>query len=263
MATRQASVAGTFYPRQREKLLQQIEGLFKGLVKEEKSRCVVAPHAGYVYSGQTAAYTFNALQKSDCFVILSPNHSGLGEPISVSDADSWETPLGSLPIDKALRSKLLKKLGLQADDLAHIQEHSIEVQLPFLQFLFKKASILPITLMQHNLPKLLQLGKALASLKGSFSVIASSDFTHFEPLQTAKEKDTAAIEKILALDAQKFHEIVQQQRMSICGFAAITAAISYCKSTGLKKGKLLHYDTSATASGDNSNVVGYAAIGFY
>lgn len=263
MATRQASVAGAFYPGQKEALCKQIEGFFAGLSKEEKSNCVVAPHAGYVYSGKTAAYSFNALQESKTFVILSPNHRGLGPAISVSDADAWQTPLGNVPVDTNLREKLIEKLGIETDDLAHVQEHSIEVQLPFLLFLFKRFSILPITLMEHRLPELAKLAKGLAELKGNFSLIASSDFSHFVQLQTAKEKDIAAIEKINKLDVEGFHKMVLEQRLSICGFAAIVAAMQYCKILGFKKGKLLHYNTSATASGDEASVVGYAAIGFY
>ena len=264
MSIREAAVAGSFYPGEREKLLAQLRGFFKGLAKDAGSSCVVAPHAGYIYSGKTAAYSFNAWGTADTFVILSPNHTGLGEIISVSDADCWETPLGKIAVDASLRETLLKKLGISADDLAHIQEHSIEVQLPFIQFLFPDAKILPITLMCHDLPTLEKLGNALYEIcRGkSIGIIASSDFSHFIPEKSAKEIDARAIKLIEKLDLGGFHSLVTGRGLSICGFAAIIAAMAFCRKAGIKQGKLLKYDTSATATGDRGNVVGYAAIKF-
>lgn len=263
MEPREPVVAGAFYPKEKEKLWQQLQQFFKGLPAQKKTNCIIAPHAGYVYSGKTAAFAFNALQENRCFAILSPNHTGFGPAISISDAEEWETPLGRMQVDSKLREKLLAKLGIESDDSAHVQEHSIEVQLPFLQFLFKESKILPITLMEHRLPELLKLAKAIASLGENVSVIASSDFTHFEQKAFAKKKDLSAIKRIEALDVKGFHEMVLTQNLSICGFAPITAAMQYGIEKDRKKGKLLHYDTSATASGDETAVVGYAAIGFY
>ncbi len=262
LSIRTESVAGAFYPSNKSILLKQLSGFFKSLPKESKSNCVIAPHAGYAYSGKAAAYSFNALKESKCFVILSPNHSGLGSAISVSDADEWQTPLGKIPVDGALRKKLLGLLGIEADDLAHIQEHSIEVQLPFLQFLFKHFKILPITIMSQDLNELIELGNALTGLKEDFSIIASSDFSHFIPAETAKQRDTQAIEKIKQLDVEGFHKMVVQRNLSICGHAPITALMQYCKQKGFKQGKLLRYDSSASTTGDETNVVGYAAIKF-
>ncbi len=255
--------AGAFYPADKQKLERQLNFLSKGLPEQKKTRCVVAPHAGYVYSGKTAAYSFNALKKNATFVVLGPNHSGLGEEISVSDAGSWITPLGKVEVDKTLREKLLSSLGIEADDLAHIQEHSLEVQLPFLQHFFTKLKVLPITLGTHSLEKLALLGNALAELGENFSIVASGDFTHHETLDSAKKKDLAAIEKIKALDLKAFHSMVLERNLSICGLAPITAAMEFCKKMGLKEAKLFKYDTSATATGETESVVGYASIGFY
>ena len=262
LSIRTESVAGAFYPGNKSVLLKQLQGLFKSLPKESKSNCVIAPHAGYIYSGKTAAYSFNALKESKCFVILSPNHSGLGSAISASDADEWQTPLGKIEVDSSLRKKLLSGLGIEADDLAHIQEHSIEVQLPFLQFLFKRFKILPITIMSQDLNELTQIGNALAELKEDFSIIASSDFSHFIPAETAKQRDMQAIEKIKQLDVEGFHKMVVQRNLSICGHAPITALMQHCRQKGFKQGKLLKYDSSASTTGDETNVVGYAAIKF-
>ena len=262
MTTREAAAAGRFYPSNKEELAQQINGFLKQGKTQEKANCVIAPHAGYEYSGKTAGYAFNALKESKCFVILGPNHTGLGNEISISGSDFWETPLGKIQVNNELRKKLLTKLGIEADDLAHIDEHSIEVQLPFLQSLFQNFTILPITIMEHRLYELEKLGKALANIGQEFSLIISSDFTHQEPLETVKEKDMKAIELVEKLNGAGFHKMVLEKRLSICGFAPITAGISYCKEKGMSKGTLLKYDTSATASGNKESVVGYAAIKF-
>ena len=262
METREAAVAGSFYPRDKKLLEKTLCGFFKGKREEKKSDCIVSPHAGYIYSGGIAALAFSSLQEADCFIVMSPNHTGLGEPISVSSADEWETPLGKIPVAAAEREKLLGALGIEADDLAHIQEHSIEVQLPFLQHCFSGFEILPITIGTQRLQDLLALGNAVSELKGKISVVASSDFSHFVPLETAEKNDLAAIKKITALDVEGFHGMVAREHLSICGSAPIAAAIQYCRKTGHKSGRLLGYGTSASATGDKNSVVGYAAIKF-
>lgn len=263
MKTREAAVAGSFYPGSREALQEKLESLFEDLPKHEKAECVVAPHAGYDYSGKTAAHSFKALRESRTFVLLGPSHTGLGEPISVSDADFWETPLGKVPVDAKIRTTLLEKLEIEADEAAHIQEHSLEVQVPFLQFLFRGFSIVPVTIMEHSFSELERLGRALAGIKADFSVVASGDFTHHEPLEQAREKDMAAIKKIETLDAEGFYQEVVSKNLSICGVVPITVMLHYAGEKGLTKGKLLHYETSAASTGDKSSVVGYASIGIY
>lgn len=263
MDVREAIAAGSFYPKEKKALLRQLEGLFSNIPKQEKTRCVVAPHAGYAYSGKTAAYSFSALRESKTFVLMGPSHTGLGPMVSASAADSWETPLGDVPVDSALREKLLERLGIEADDVAHVQEHSIEVQLPFLQHLFRGFKVLPITIMEQGLSELLALGETLAGLGKGFSVVASGDFTHYAPLEIARKKDFGAIKKIEALDAKGFYKEVVSKNLSICGLSPITALVQYCLKTGFEKARLLHYDSSATETGDEASVVGYASIGLY
>ncbi len=263
MVVREPSVAGSFYPAQKKQLEKQLESLFENVSKQEKTKCVIVPHAGYIYSGKTAAYSFKALQESKTFVILSPSHTGIGPEVSISDADEWKTPLGNVPIDTELREKLLAKLEIEADNLAHIGEHSIELQIPFLQKMFNKFKILPITIMEQRFEELEKIGNILAELGNNFSIIASGDFTHHKPLEIASKKDHEAIKKIEALDAKGFHQKVVSENLSICGLSPITVLTQYCKKTGFAKGKLLHYDTSATETKDEESVVGYAAIGFY
>lgn len=263
MALREAAVAGSFYPGEREKLLKTLNSLFKGIPEQEKSNYVISPHAGYAYSGKTAAHSFKALKQAETFAILGPNHTGIGEPISASNASFWETPLGKVQVDEKAREQLLELLGIEADETAHIQEHSIEVQIPFLQHQFKEFKILPITISEHNFSELEKLGKALSKLQGNLSFIASGDFTHFEPLEKAREKDLEAIKKIKEMDAKGFYNEVVSKNLSICGLAPITALMQCLKEKGIKKGKLLKYDTSATSTKDKANVVGYASIAFY
>jgi hypothetical protein len=264
MIVREAAVAGGFYPKEEAQLIKRLGSFFKGASKEKKSCCVIAPHAGYIYSGRIAACSFGALRKADTFMVLSPNHTGLGEMISVSDADFWETPLGRVAVDRGLRQVILEKLGIKADGVAHVQEHSCEVQIPFLQFLFPEAKVLPITLMAQELSALEKLGSVLFEACGgkNIGVIASSDFSHFVEENEAKKKDLAAIRLIEKIDFAGFHSLVMRQNLSICGFSPITALLVFCKKKGLKKGRLLKYGTSATVTKDKSSVVGYAAIKF-
>ncbi len=263
---REPCVAGGFYPAEKEEIENLVGKLFSN-VKEKKydANAVIAPHAGYIYSGQTAAYSYSALKKVATYIIISPNHTGLGSSISIYPDGKWITPLGEIEIDNSLAAKIAEKLGIERDELAHVGEHSIEVQLPFLQFLYKnKFKLVAITLSEHRLHELKKLGESIFSCsKGkNVALVASSDFCHFVQLQYAKKNDLDAVKKIEALDLEAFHSLVEEKRLSICGFAPIVAVMQYCKKNGLKRGKLLYYDTSATASGDESSVVGYSALKF-
>ncbi len=263
MASRETAVAGSFYPKEKKELLIQLKAFFKGIKPVGKSKCIIAPHAGYMYSGNIAAHSYNALEKSDTFVILSPNHTGIGADVSISDANFWETPLGKIEVDSGFRQKLLEKLGIESEDLAHIGEHSIEVQLPFIQFLFPKAKIVPITIMEHSLKALEELGKAIFETgNGKIGVVASSDFTHGLPEKEAREKDLEAVKLIEKMDISGFHSKILGERLTICGFAPIVAAMTFARESGLKSGKLLNYDNSASVTKDLNSVVGYAAIKF-
>ncbi|MAG21969.1 MAG: AmmeMemoRadiSam system protein B [Candidatus Diapherotrites archaeon] len=263
MKIREAAVAGSFYPGEKTLILTQLKEFFAKIPKTKKVNCIIAPHAGYAYSGKTAAIAFSALKKTKTIFVLSPNHTGLGNPISVSDADYWETPLGKIAVDLRMRNKLLEKLGIGMDDLAHIQEHSLEVQIPFIQFLFPKAKIVPITIMTHRINELEKLGSAIWSIGGNeVGVVASSDFSHFIPEQEAKKQDKEAIKLIEKLDYTGFHALVMEKNLSICGFAPIIATMCFCEKNGLKKARLLKYTTSASTTKDKSSVVGYAAIFF-
>lgn len=265
MPEREAFFAGQYYPAKREQIVSQLKSFFSKLQKpKNKAKAIIAPHAGHAYSGATAAVSYSCLEKAKTFVIISPNHSGYGEAISIYPKGSWKTPLGEIEIDSELSEKIATETGV-LDETGHLQEHSIEVQLPFLQYLFGDSfKIVAITIGTNDLKEIKVLGRAIAEAsKGkSVSVIASGDFTHQEPLETAKRKDLRAIALIEKLDIEGFYSLVESERLSICGEMPFCATMEYCRAIGLKKGNLLKYDSSATTTGDESSVVGYAAIAF-
>ncbi len=269
MAARQAAVAGRFYPEGREELWQELEEFFSGLKLKQNSRLIISPHAGYTYSGRLAALAFSRLAKAESYVLLGPNHTGFGSPVSITEAKQWETPLGRLQVDRELAEKIVEEINAEFDESAHLQEHSLEVQLPFLQFLQEKiggtaknAKIVPITLAEQSQGELETLGKLIGNLEKKTSVIISSDFTHYEPAEQAREKDLKAIAFLEKMDSTGFYEYVLNNKISVCGAGAIVAGIGFGKEIGLKKGELLNYANSGDVTGEEESVVGYAAIAF-
>jgi AmmeMemoRadiSam system protein B len=206
-----------------------------------------------------AAHLFYELSKQEkpkTTVILGPDHTGLGGVLS-SASDDWVTPLGVAKLDR----DSLRTLGLEADDRAHAFEHSIEVQLPFLQYIWDDFKFLPIMISAPGVAGGLGVESSIADLEDAL-VIASSDFTHYESADSAKEKDDKAIEAILDLDEQRFLEVVEGYRATICGYAPIVSTIIIAKKMGAKKAELLKYTTSGDVTGDYSSVVAYASIVF-
>ncbi|MCX6767687.1 MAG: AmmeMemoRadiSam system protein B [Candidatus Micrarchaeota archaeon] len=273
---RKASVAGTFYPGTRKEASGMLAGFEKKLSGYSpgygKIFAVVAPHAGWAYSGFTAAHAYAALRaslkksgmgKKPRFVILCPNHTGAGAPVAAS-LDDWETPLGTAKCDRKLVETVSSHSEfISPDEEAHRFEHSAEVQLPFLQHFFKDFSFAAICMGHQGMDAVRDVAKALwkASEKTGFTVIASSDFTHYEPAGQAGKKDLDAIGFLKKLDADGFAREVEGKRLSICGHGPITAACIYSKLAGAKKGELLHFSNSGEATGEES-VVDYAAIAF-
>lgn len=266
MAVRYPAVAGTFYPGDKPALLHLLEHLF-GEIKKIEQDClgVVSPHAGYEFSGRTAARAIASLKDAGTFVILGPNHH-LGpepKPFAVSLQD-WETPLGKAPINR----ELAINLDLEAGEDAHMQEHSIEVQLPFLQYRFKAFDFVPISVMNQDYSKgflgqCRKLGKAIAKeIKGKpMGVIASSDFSHYLPRKIALEKDEKAMKHILALDTPGLFKTLDRIDASVCGFGPIAVLMETARALKLKPRKI-HHSTSADAIGETNAVVAYNAIGF-
>ncbi len=280
---RSPAFAGQFYPKDAALLKHLLDGFdakvdagkIGGALDDRKVVAAVAPHAGIAYSGQTAAWTYKAAAMSHAekkagqtLVFFSPNHTGAGEMCSLS-VDDWETPLGKAENNvKAGREMLAASKFLKMDDAAHAGEHSIEVQLPFAQYYFgANFSIVPITVMQGE--NFLDVAHDLADaviaaekkLEQKFLVIASSDFTHYEPAKLARQKDDEAIALIERLDYEKFFELVVTENRSICGFGPIVAAMVYAGKKGAKHGRLLHFSDSGEITKEN-DVVDYASIVF-
>jgi len=273
MKTRKPAVSGIFYAGNAGELEEQIEWCFKhelgpGVVprvNEKGPRKVVAlvvPHAGYYYSGPVAAHAYKALAGDgpfDTAVILGPNHTGYGQPVSVWTGASWSTPLGEVEIDRDLVQKLMGGV-IQADETAHVREHSIEVQLPWLQYLFKTVKIVPITMLAQDLDTARTVGRAISRAGDNPVIIASSDLTHYEPHSVAMQKDASIIEAIVALDEEELYERCQRLNCTMCGYGPVAAAIVAAKEVKAKKANLLKYATSGDTSGDFSRVVGYGSV---
>jgi AmmeMemoRadiSam system protein B len=261
---REPAVAGQFYSYDKDVLKNELKKFFNstGASKTGDALSIVCPHAGYMYSGAVAAYSYNAIKKQGVktAIILGPNHGGMGAPVSIYPAGEWETPLGKMDIDSKIAEEISgDKFAL--DESAHIYEHSIEVQLPFLQYLFKDIKIVPICIMDQRLAIMKELGEKLANtLRGDCIVIASTDFSHYIPNEKAYEKDLKAIDAIKKLDENHLLKIVRDDGLSMCGYGPVAAAIIYSRLKGATKGELLKYMTSGDVTGDKSSVVGYGSL---
>ncbi len=268
---RYPAVSGSFYTSSVMALRTEVRGYLAAAKEQVEARerlAVVCPHAGYLYSGKCAAFSFasssNWGNRGISAIIIGPNHTGLGTPISVS-FDSWKTPIGEIKADAELAEAIVKAGKIaRRDELGHLREHSVEVQLPFLQESCPSAQFVGICMGLQDLPAARDLGKAIfdavAKLKRNAIVIASSDFTHYEPAESAKKKDMPAIERLLALDEAGFDRMVREKDLSICGHGPIAAAIYYSRLSGAKNCELLKYTNSGEATGDYSNVVAYASL---
>ena len=261
-------VAGSFYPGSASQLKIQIASLAPKSISE-KSRSIgcVLPHAGYTYSGTVACATVASIFIPENIILLGPNHTGLGSPFSIVTDGIWRTPLGDIDINSVLAKEILSCSDrLQDDPSAHAQEHSLEVELPILQYYGGEFKIVPIALHSQNIDELKKLGSDIAGainklkLNDSVLLVSSSDMTHYEPLDMAEKKDKMAIDAILKLDEDKLFDAVARFDISMCGYMPVTVMLSAAKKLGANSATLVKYQTSAEASHDKSSVVGYAGI---
>jgi hypothetical protein len=261
---RQTTVAGQFYPQNPKSLKKELSRCFKDVaISEEPVLGAVVPHAGYVYSGEVAAHSYARLPKADTYVLFGPNHTGYGSAVALSQ-DSWTTPLGVIETDREIGKQLAGSI-IDFDELAHHFEHSIEVQVPFLQHRFgSDFSILPICMGLQDEETAIEVGTEVASAVKATGkkvvFIASSDFTHYQPDSVAKKQDSYLIEAILEMDIPEFYRRREERNISACGFGPIAAMLTASKELGASKASLIKYVTSGDVSGDTSEVVGYAAI---
>ena len=263
---RKPAVAGYFYPHREKELRKMIEEMIQPKQKKEKAFCLVSPHAGYIYSGPVAGAVFSAVLLPERFVILGPSHHQIESCFAIMKEGIWETPMGEVPVDTKLAELIQRESEwIVEDNEAHLSEHSLEVQLPFIQFFKKKFTIVPICIAYFaSLDKLQQLGKAIASgiqTSGEETmIVASTDMSHYVSQEIAKRKDFLAINKILNLEAEGLYEVVKKENISMCGFQPTTAALVATKLLGAKRGELVKYQTSGDVTGNYREVVGYAGI---
>ncbi|MCD6452688.1 MAG: AmmeMemoRadiSam system protein B [Dehalococcoidales bacterium] len=262
---RKPVVAGQFYPESATQLSQMIQGMVDNQATKEEVIGVVSPHAGYIYSGPVAGAVISRIKFRDTFIIMGPNHTGRGKPFSIMTEGSWETPSGEVAIDSELAKQILTNSQyLEEDYEAHQYEHSIEVQLPFLQYFKKAIRMVPITFSYSSSIVYKEIGEAIATavkqLGRKAIIIASSDMTHYEPQESARQKDSVAIAAILNLDADELLEQVKKFNISMCGYAPTVAMITAAKELGATSAELVRYQTSGDTTGDYSSVVGYAGV---
>jgi len=276
MKARRPAQAGAFYPRSGEALRSEVERCFThrlgpGALQRvsdgpRKIVAMVCPHAGYMYSGPVAAHAYARLAldgKPDRIVILGPNHTGYGSGISVMKDGVWEMPMGGVDIDSELAERIVRSSRIiDVDEQGHRYEHSIEVQLPFLQYLYGSGlRFVPVCMMMQDLETSREVGDAIAAaLVDKGLIIASTDLTHYEPQKSAEKKDMMVIDAITGLDEARLQTVVEAQAVSMCGYGPVMAAVVAAKKLGATKAELLKYATSGDVSGDTSQVVGYASV---
>lgn len=275
MRVRTPAVAGMFYPKEKNELKESIHdcivhehGVGESKMEFGKVYGVVCPHAGYMYSGPVASHSFQSISNQDfeLAIIVGPNHWGIGCGVATMKDAVWQTPLGDVEVDSESAQQIheISKL-VEIDFFSHTRDHSIEVQVPMLQEFYKKPfKILPIILNDQEHEFAVEIGSAVAKLaqKKKSIIIASSDFTHYEENSFAHSQDRALIEPILDLDVERFYKVLNDRRVTACGYGAIASAMVACKELGAKQGELLKYATSGDIAGDKSSVVGYASIVF-
>jgi len=277
---RRPTQAGAFYEGTPDALKHQIEECFEDRLGPGKLTEVaktgprrvlglICPHAGYMYSGPIAAHAYYELAvdgKPDVVVILGPNHTGVGSGLAVMNEGSWRTPLGDVEVDRETANEIVRESRVvDIDDYAHKDEHSIEVQLPFLQYLYDSTfKIVPICFLMQDLTSAREVGQAVAKalVDKRALIIASSDMTHYEPQEMVERKDKKALEAIEAMDEVRFQSAIETYNITACGHGPIIALITAAKILEAKEARLLCYKTSGDVTGDRSSVVGYAAVSF-
>lgn len=263
--TRRPAVAGAFYPASAERLKAFLEDAVRPIAEPKTAVGVVSPHAGYVYSGRVAGAVFGGVAVPDTVLLLGPNHTGMGTRASIMSQGSWATPVGSVPVATEL-AEALKAASpiLEEDALAHAQEHSLEVQVPFLLFRNPGVRIVPVAFMLRGFREVEEVGLAIGGVLRSWHapvlIVASSDMTHYESADRAKEKDAKAIERVLALDAEGLLDTTKRLGITMCGATPTAVLLVAARALGATRGELVTYATSGDASGDYRSVVGYAGM---
>ncbi len=262
---RHPAVSGQFYSSNPATLRKELKRFINVGLNREKVIGLIAPHAGYMYSGAVAGIGYSVIEIPDTIIILGPNHHGFGAKIALYPEGEWMTPLGSTKIDDKL-AQLINRNSRQVEEdlIAHRYEHSLEVQLPFLQFINPGSSIVPLCIGSCNYAECRELGEAIAKSIVEFGknvlMVASSDMTHYESAAAAKQKDQLALREVLALNPEGLLKTCRHEAVSMCGVIPTTVMMVAALGLGAKKADLVKYATSGDVTGDNEQVVAYAAV---
>jgi MEMO1 family protein len=262
---RPPAVAGRFYPSDPQELTRQIEECTSSVAPRSRAIACVVPHAGYAYSGRVAGAVYSAVEIPARCILLGPRHFPQGQPMAILTEGSFQTPFGKAQIDATLASELARACPLLREDaIAHAREHSLEVQLPFLQQIARDFRFVPVVLATDRYAAMEELGRAVAQVVKQQSepvlVIASSDMNHYESDAITRVKDEKAIARILARDPRGLYDTVRGEGISMCGYAATVAMLVAVRELGAKEATLIRYATSGDVTGDLDEVVGYAGI---
>lgn len=262
---RKATVAGKFYPERAGDLKKEVTKYLKHDATPRKAKAAIAPHAGYVYSGEVAGKVFASVVVPEICIVLCPNHSGMGADCAIMTEGSWVIPTGIVPINTKIGKDLLESCSMiREDSTAHMREHSLEVQLPFLLERQPHLQFVPICLSRMNLADCITLAETMAKTielsEKPILIVASTDMNHYESQAITLEKDRMAIDKVLSLDATQLIGTCAEHRISMCGVIPAAVAILACKELGASKATLIEHKTSGDVSGDYDAVVGYAGF---
>ena len=262
---RPPAVAGRFYPDDPQALLEEVQRHLEQETPKVSAKGVIVPHAGFMYSGDVAGTVYSRIEIPDTVILLGPNHTGMGERIAIFSHGSWIMPFGDLEIDANLAKDILENLPIAREsEEAHRLEHSLETQLPFLQYFRKQFKLVPICLMRLSFDECRMLARAIVQAVRSSDrpvlIVASSDMTHYESHARASEKDHKAIDQILKMDPEGLFRTVEQEGITMCGVNPATVMLAACKELGATQAELVRYMTSGEVSGDMDQVVGYAGV---
>lgn len=280
LKSRPPAVSGIFYPSNPFELQKSLEQSFLDMnfgpgrmppsLDRKKIYGIISPHAGYAYSGSVAANGYYQVSNMnyETVIITGPNHYGIGSGVATMRQSLWKTPLGDVEVNTDFADTISKNTVIDMDDFSHIRDHCLEVQLPFLQCIRKEDTfrIVPIIMNLQDIETAKDVGRTIAQAITSANtkglLIASSDFTHYEPNEEAHRKDLELIDTILSLDVSSFYAVLERLDISACGYGAIASIMIAVKELGASKAELLRYATSGDTTGDKSSVVGYASIVF-
>ena len=268
MSVRPPAVAGTFYAGQADALRRDVRSHLSPAALAEPAFGAVVPHAGFIYSGPVAGAVYARVVVPQTAIILCPNHTGRGAPAAVDPSDAWRTPLGDVPVDRPLVRRLLElSPSLVEDGLAHSKEHSLEVQLPFLQVLRPDISFVPVCLGAPDLELCREVGLALATLAAEKAeeeepllLLASSDMNHYESREIGRRKDSKALARIEAVDPEGLFRTVLSEHITMCGFLPATALLFAARASGIGQASVVARRDSGDETGETDSVVGYAGV---